>query len=199
MNDKKMTKIAGTLYTIVNIIEKIVLVGGILLVIGAALFFLFRTQASQAEITSISLGNLAIQLAQGVPADNAYITSIYITMAAAAVILVLLWYGMRIVRKILQPMKEGYPFDEHIADHFSSLGKLVLIGGVLVNATEIVSQYMLMKAIDLQSMFNTSNVSGVRYHFSFGLEFVFLAMALFLLSYIFRYGAQLQQESDETL
>ena len=42
-------------------------------------------------------------------------------------------------------------------------------------------------------------VTGWTYNASFDMSFLAFAFVLFLLSYIFRYGAQLQQESDETL
>jgi hypothetical protein len=42
-------------------------------------------------------------------------------------------------------------------------------------------------------------VKSVHVNVHLELGFILLAMALFLMSYIFRYGEELQRESDETL
>ena len=42
-------------------------------------------------------------------------------------------------------------------------------------------------------------VESVMYNYSIRLWFVAVALVLFFLSYVFRYGEDLQRESDETL
>jgi hypothetical protein len=56
-----------------------------------------------------------------------------------------------------------------------------------------------MKAFDLTVLLNHDVVSGYSYNGTFDCSFIIAAVILFLLSYIFQYGEELQRESDETL
>jgi hypothetical protein len=49
------------------------------------------------------------------------------------------------------------------------------------------------------ALFNTSVVTGYTYNGISDVSFLAIAVVLFLLSYIFQYGENLQRESDETL
>jgi hypothetical protein len=65
-------------------------------------------------------------------------------------------------------------------------------------ATQVAS-YAEMKAFDVTVLLNPEVVNGYSYNGTFDCSFLVGAVILFLLSYIFRYGEELQRESDETL
>ena len=102
---------------------------------------------------------------------------------------------LHLVRRILAPMKEGQPFAAGVADDLKKLAWMVLVFGFVSAVWEFVAQVMVSTAM-------SGNLS-VNSHYAVGevvrLDFVLVAAVLFLVSYIFRYGRELQVQSDETL
>ena len=56
-----------------------------------------------------------------------------------------------------------------------------------------------LKAYDLSFLAAAPIVEKVQYNYTVDLWFVWAALLVFFLSYVFRCGERLQQESDETL
>ncbi len=79
------------------------------------------------------------------------------------------------------------------------LGILVLIYGVLSQALQYLVTYLPFNTYDMASLFNFENVIKYEYRFRPDTSFLIVALVIFLLSYVFKYGEQLQRESDETL
>ena len=115
---------------------------------------------------------------------------------SAAVSLAAVWYGIRIIRHILAPMKEGQPFSRGISADFKKLGWFVIGCGILYNVFDLFLKNLL--AFRLLPVMSEGPVSvGIEHQVD--LTFLIIAFILFLCSYIFRYGEELQQLSDETL
>lgn len=109
------------------------------------------------------------------------------------------YLGIKELRLIIAPMKEGHPFEEGISKRLKRLGWLVLIGGGLSELALMTSRSLQMQLIPLDKLFNTAYISSVHSNHVYGLSFLLIALLLFFLGYIFRYGEELQKESDETL
>ncbi|MCR4805869.1 MAG: hypothetical protein K5981_09540 [Clostridia bacterium] len=114
--------------------------------------------------------------------------SVIISLAAV-------WYGIRIIRRILAPMKEGQPFSQGISGEFKKLGWFVIGYGIVYNAFDLIAKTAL--AARLVSSHTEYPTLGIEHHLD--PTFLVIAFILFLCSYIFRYGEELQQLSDETL
>lgn len=115
---------------------------------------------------------------------------------SAAVSLAAAWYGIRIIRHMLAPMKEGQPFSRGISADFKKLGWFVIGYGILYNVFDLFLKNLL--AFRLLPVMSEGPVSvGIEHQVD--LTFLIIAFILFLCSYIFRYGEELQQLSDETL
>lgn len=199
MNQEKLIKSANTMYTIVNILEKVVLVGLVLIVFGAGLIF-FVPKGQAVTMSKITVGTLTMELYDNaMPAESFQIQTTLIGMAAAAIICLMVFFGLRIVKDILSPMKEGRPFEHSVSLDIRKLGLLVLFGGIVGQGAMFVTNFMWIHNLDLMTFFNREVVKSVSINNSFSLTFVFITLLLFLLSYVFEYGWQLQQESDETL
>ena len=201
MKLEKMKKTAGILYTITNIIRILVIIAAAVVVVAAGvIFFIPGTVIPEGIVTtSVSLGDVTVHLAEGAAVGRMDKTQFSIILAFAAVILLLTLYGLRMVKQILKPMKEGRPFDESIADSLRRLGHVVLASGIVSCVLAYLSQAAMLGVIDYKELFNPALVTGVDIRSSFSLDFIIVALALYLMSYVFRYGSELQRESDETL
>ena len=100
-----------------------------------------------------------------------------------------------LIRRILAPMKKGEPFAAGVADDLRKLAWTVLGFGVISAVWRFVGQVMISTAMSGNLSVNTHYAAGEVIH----LDFLIVAAVLFLVSYIFRYGRELQVLSDETL
>ena len=96
-------------------------------------------------------------------------------------------------------MKEERPFENYIADDFKNLGIFVLVYGVIGNVLEMIKTNMDFYYYGLQHLADSDYVVSAGSKFQFDMKFMIVFLILLLVSYIFRYGAELQQLSDETL
>ena len=115
-----------------------------------------------------------------------YVLSVSITEAVGIAILMI---GVKLVRRILSPMKEGRPFEEGISDIIKKFGHFVLAATVIGAFVQFLLSAVFV-AIDAEPMPLPVNIS---------VEGIFAAMVIYLISYIFRYGEELQKQADETL
>ena len=201
MNNEKMIQTAKTSYTIVNIMEKIMIAALVLCVLGLCLLgYAWAVKAPVTEST-ISFGNVTFRLSeQYAPTDTIQIKSIMISILSAIVLVGIIFYGLSILKKILRPMKEGRPFDVSVSDGIRKLGYAVLAGGLIRYVTQVLTDYMFRERYELlRSLFKEGAVEHMQVTYSFSIGFLFVALLLFLLSYVFRYGEELQRQSDETL
>ena len=181
--------------------EKIILVGMVLMVIGAIAVFFVPEGSYITQSTSLTLGNIIIELNEGaLPNQQIQKWRIVVGLLAAFVIVGCVFYGLRIVKNIVEPMKEGRPFDESISSSIKKLGDLVIWAGIVSQLGIFVTDTLLVRNyVDLMSLFKEGVVNWITVNYTFSLTFLFIAFILYLLSYVFEYGQQLQKESDETL
>ena len=107
--------------------------------------------------------------------------------------------GVGYIRQILLPMKEEKPFDSIVSTNLRKLAKLSITLGVLYNIIILSEQIMTVFVYDLPALLLSEKITHVGGMFNVDLTFLIYWAVLLLLSYIFRYGEQLQQLSDETL
>ena len=118
------------------------------------------------------------------------VTLVYLAAARVAV---------NCVRDILKPMTAGEPFGEIVSARLSRLALLSLAMGVMANVIQLVSQAIRAGRYDLTNLLLSEKVAQVTLNFKVDLSFLLIFAALKLLSYVFRYGEELQRLSDETL
>lgn len=111
------------------------------------------------------------------------------------------WYCLRVLRQVLVPMKQGEPFAAGISGLLRKLGWTVLVGGFLVEAGLRLSEIFYLRAYRVAELFNHPSVESVRVAGNTPVHpwFLYAGLLLFFLSFVFRYGEELQKESDETL
>ena len=107
--------------------------------------------------------------------------------------------GVGYIREILLPMKEEKPFDAVVSTNLKKLAKLSITLGVLYNIIILAEQVMTVFVYDLPQLLINEKIVHVDGMFQVDLTFLIYWAILLLLSYVFRYGEELQQLSDETL
>ena len=200
MENKKLMKSAAVIDRILKILQGFAVAG----VIVAAIFIPLTAILGEkiiADASRLNLGVLDLRLADA----KAYLdmadikTSIIVMLIGMILTSAAIWYCLRVLREILAPMKEGTPFSAGMAGKVRKLGWTVLIGGFVAEVGHRLSQLFEARAYQIERLLNMEAIASVDYNYSVSLWFVFAALILFFLSYIFRCGEELQKEADETL
>lgn len=199
MENSKMKKTAVVIDRILKILQGVAIVCGIIYLIVMALALLFDKEMIPG-MDVVSLGQLRLILKDDSPLnESALKTSLAVSLVFVAISIAICVYAIEIIRKVLEPMKEGRPFDKGISQIMKKLAWVVLAGGAIVRVGGCITMIMEIKAYDLAAFFAESAITGYRLNYVIDLNFIVTACVLFLLSYVFRYGEELQRESDETL
>lgn len=107
--------------------------------------------------------------------------------------------GVGYIREILQPMMEEKPFASIVSTNLKKLARLSINLGILANIIILADQFMAVFVFDLPALLISEKITHVGGMFNVDLTFLIYWAILMLLSYVFRYGENLQQLDDETL
>ena len=107
--------------------------------------------------------------------------------------------GVTYIREILKPMAEEKPFDSIVSTNLKKLANLSIHLGILYNVIILAEQIIAVFVYDLPGLLISDKITHISGMFNVDLTFVVYWAILLLLSYVFRYGEELQQLSDETL
>ncbi len=200
MDNEKMIKSANRVDAVAKVLAGICLGLGIACgVMGLLTAFLGEKMFGIADL-SLRLSFLTLTLTENVACKPQMLRLFAVSgCLGAALMLVTCWYGLRTLRKILESMKLGRPFSDSTAGEVRKLGIFTLAFGGLGSLVKSVQTGLVAQVCPLDSLFNPEAVAGFETNVQFSLDFLWIAGLIFLLSYIFRYGSQLQRESDETL
>ena len=200
MNAKFM-KTSKIIDRILKIVQGFLVAGVIVCAIFIPLTAVLGTKII-ADASTVELGGLNIVLAGDYHnyLDLSGIKmSIIIVLITAIISCAVAWLCLRKILDILSPMKEGRPFEEGISKNIRQLALIILVGGGIAEAGGAIGQVFTIKAYNLATLFNNAAIDHATYDYNFSLWFIIVALILFFLSYVFRYGEELQKESDETL
>lgn len=199
MNKEKMMKTAKGLYTAAGIGQGFMIAGMIVVVLAAVMVFVGLEDFAVSS-TSVEIGDLTVYLTEEYAGNFEMSSSkLLVLLATALVTIAVVWYGLKIAKDILRPMRDGNPFTVSVSKKIRSLARLELIGGILTIALQSITSYQMASDLDVLALFREGVVDHIRITSSFDVNFIFIAFILYLLSYVFKYGEELQQLSDETL
>ena len=123
---------------------------------------------------------------------------------ASAVFTGLIYCGtLLVVFVFLKRLCDGFrrcdtPFSDDVTHRMTVFAWVLLIGSVVSSASEAVVNSLLHRSLDLSFSLNPTDINpGFEVSFSFAP--ILIALIVLFLTMIFRYGAQLQKEADETL
>ena len=189
-------------FKIMDVLLKIALVACLVCVVIVAAAGLFNLPDEMIGTVDqlLEFGPLTLHIAEEyVPTFDSMLlqNAMMCTLAAAICFVAIL--GVKTIRGILAPMKEGQPFHREISKKLRKLGWLSLILGVAAQALEAVSLLTAAATMKLETLLISDKITHVDVNVSFDLTFLIIPAVLFLLAYVFKYGEQLQTLSDETL
>ena len=195
---KKLDKILEIAYIVLGALA----IGFIVCVALIAVAYIFKLDPSMigTAYENFDIGFLELTVAEAYAPDKWLIL-----LQAAITLLVgcrLMYEGRRgvgYIREILLPMKEEKPFDAIVSTNLKKLAKLSITLGILYNIIILSEQIMTVFVYGLPQLLVSEKITQVSGMFSVDLTFLVYWAILLLLSYVFRYGEELQQLSDETL
>ena len=202
MNQERLIGTAKKLDKILKVVQLVNVVGGVLVICG---FFLLNIaylvnpeNVNTADIIKFSMGEFSLELANagemGIGLAYGWANCVWVV-----ILLWILWSGFRYVRKIVAPMMEGNPFDRSISIYLKKLSFLTLIYGIIGNIGAAIVTFMKMNHYQLERLVDGKQILSITPEYQLELGFLIVFFVFLLASYIFRYGAELQQLSDETL
>lgn len=141
-------------------------------------------------IMHVESGSIVFRLTKIVPA-------LFVKMFYFALLLVVCIFLKRLSDKFRQC---DTPFDNGVIHRMTIFAWVLLGGSILSHIALMASDILLVNALDFMSEVSLNiNYSISMQEFSAGLPLVIIALIVLFLTMIFRYGAQLQKQSDETL
>lgn len=202
---KDLIKTASILDKILHILYIATMVGAITCVVGLGIIamgvvFDLPPHMIGTGFQNADLGNITISVAEDqMPAFSVILGKIAVEIALTLLCLLIARKMVACVRGILSPMKEGAPFHTGISANLKTLAIYSCIIGVTMNVKDILSNSLTVMAYDLANVIVNDQITHISITNVFDLSFLFIAGILLLLNYVFRYGEELQQLSDETV
>ena len=195
---KKLDKVFEIAHIVLGALAIACIVGVAL--IAVAYLFKMDPEMIGTDYENFDIGFLELEVAEGFAPDK------WLVLLQGAITLAVgcrLFYdgrrGVGYIREILHPMTEGKPFDAIVSTNLKKLAKLSITLGILGNIIILSEQIMTVFVYDLPSLLISEKITHVGGMFQIDLTFLIYWAILLLLSYVFRYGEELQQLSDETL
>ena len=202
---EKIKKTAGHLDTFFKILHTCTGIAAITAAVGmglilAALLLGIDPDRIGTGYASISIGFLALEIApEYAPAQQTVLIQAAVLLGFGFALSLVCRRFVAVLRRILAPMTQGEPFRAEAGKNLSDLAKLSIVIGIVANAAMLTFQAMTVFALGLPQLLVSEKITHVTGNFTADLSFLAFSAVLFLLSYVFRYGEELQQLSDETL
>ena len=195
---KKLDKVFGIVHIVLGALAIACIV--IFALIGIAYVLKWDPEMIGTNYENFDVGFLELTVAKQYAPDK------WLVLLHAAITMVVscrLFYdgrrGVGYIREILQPMTEGKPFASIVSTNLKRLARLSINLGILANIIILTDQIMSVFVFDLPALLISEKITHVGGMFHVDLSFLIYWAILMLLSYVFRYGEQLQQLDDETL
>ena len=201
---EKIIKFSRVLWKIIDILLVICVVTAIAYLIMAVVVAFLPNEMLEYFTAWCSifldLGMVNVKLAEPIVIQEAIRPYFYAFCAYALAHLAVYAYGFHLLRNILLTVSKSLPFKNTVSVNLRKLSLLVLIGNVVLYFVNNLRYEFLYRMFDLSNLFSNDLVTGysMQKH-AFNLSFILFAGLLFLLSYVFKYGEELQKLSDETL
>lgn len=170
------------------------------MIIGLSLFYAFNK-----DVYNTLFGSIRIDYLQLIFKDDLALNKDKMSMWLPLILLItaififIIYKSIQTIESICTITMDHTPFDVRVANHIKKLAKYILAGGIVFNILEVCRVLYFKQILNFDLLFNTKYVTQINFDIRLHLSFLVFAALIYLLSYIFRYGQELQQLSDETL
>ena len=164
----------------------------ILLVLGILVTAREIPELSGALSSALTAGAFHFILAE--PVSQPWAARLVLAALACAVSC----YEIAVFRRILRPMREGRPFDG-VARRLRTLAWVTLAAGFFLSLGDYLVSARFYHHLDCRTLFLNGSVLACSVEIQPNLNFLWPSLLLLLLSFVFRYGEELQRQADETL
>ncbi len=198
MNDRSKD-LLKKMCSVLKVVRQVCLIS-FALTIGLSLFYAFNK-----DVYNTLFGNIRIDYLQLIFKDDAALHKDSMSMWLPLILLItaififIIYKSIQTIESICTITMDHTPFDVRVSNHIKSLAKYILAGGIVFNILEVCRVMQFKQTINFDLLFNTKYVTQINFDIRLHLSFLVFATLIYLLSYIFRYGQELQQLSDETL
>lgn len=202
---KKLTQTASNLNKVFTVAEKVLFALAIAAIVCGALIaacwlFGWNPDMIGTGYENLDIGILEFSIADGfAPDKNIVLIQVAIILALSCSCCLIGRKMVQSISAILTPISEGNPFHETISTELKNLAVLSLVLGIVVNLFNVVELIFTTWVYDLPGLLISEKIASVTTNYTLDISFLICSGILLLLSYIFRYGTELQQLSDETL
>ena len=200
----KLTRSAKIVSAILSVSFWFILMGGLFYGLGTAWssFNMWRNPNAGADIiriNGITLDYIHFYSDVGLVIEKAQLLKMNLLSLPVYFLEVPLFcYGIQLLRKILKRMIQQRPFSG-TSQILNRMGCVSLIVCVIENLTDWALHRHMELSYQLSELFLGSSITKVTFQHQWNTTFLIVAVVVFVLSAVFRYGEQLQQLSDETL
>lgn len=198
MNDKSKDLLRKMCF-ILEIVRGTCLIS-VALLIGLSLFYAFNK-----DVYNMLFGSIRIDYLQLTFNDDSALSkdkmSIWLPLIflITAIFVFIIYKAVQTIESICTITMNHTPFDVRVSNHMKNLAKYILAGGIVFNILEVCRVMYFKQIINFDLLFNPKYVTQIKFDIRIEFSFLIFAALIYLLSYIFRYGQELQQLSDETL
>lgn len=204
MNTEKMIQTSRKLDTFFKGLRKIIVIGmSVAILIMAAItviYFIDPSSVIGEDFHMIDIGPLTIELApQHAPDNGTILVYSWSLIALGTFCAAIIYYAIGLLRKILQPMTQGQPFAPSVGNDIKRMSFVCLALGIAQNIANVLDTTNAIRAYQLADLASNEHILSITANYTLDITFLIFFFILLLLSYIFRYGSELQQLSDETL
>lgn len=199
---EKLMKTSKTVDTILKVVYKILQVAGIILFvsIGICVVAQFVDKLPMVELTSVSVSDVELTFKEPMMIDSANaLIEMVVTLVLALLVIAITCYMIKQLRNVLAPMMEGQPFNGTVSGNIKKLGIAVIVSGLVLDVAESVMSNFAFYMYDIAELILSDNINKITVNSEISLDSVLIGVLVILLSYVFRYGEELQQQADETL
>lgn len=199
----KLQKTATRLDKVLKFIYRLNIIAFVILFIAMA--FLWRIYSFAPDINDVStvaldFGMIEFVVDPSYPHHPHAFTNHLSAMTIIMIPYCVIWcMFIRCGRRILAPMTQGQPFHNQMTTELKRLGWLNIALGIIDNVGLFFFYGNLIPGYDLDALFLNSPIVSYSTIIPFEFDFLLWSGIMFLLSYVFKHGWELQQLSDETL
>ena len=204
MKHAEMIKIAKGLDTFFKVMQRfctIAIAVMLILMVTLTIVHVVNPDAVIGEgFASLDIGPLTLGLAEShTPTNATVLKTAWVMVVFGSLSAAVMAYAFGQLRALMVPLKEGNPFCEAVCTALKELSRCAIVMGVVGNIGAAVETAVTMHLYDLTNLAPGGAITSLTANHELSLDFLMVYFLLLLVRYIFRYGMQLQQLSDETL